>query len=79
MVDDETITAADFSIMIENIPISFTKEKLQQELFRYQQEIGSNSRLFDSEKQLLRSFTIKKFCKAIPFHLIEDEELEKEI
>ena len=28
MVDDETITAADFSLMIENVPIMYSKEDL---------------------------------------------------
>jgi len=37
MIDDETITAADFSIMIENIPIYFTKEMLQIEFDKYYQ------------------------------------------
>lgn len=50
MIDDATVTAADFSIMIENIPISFTKEKLQEELYKYQEEIANNSNLFNSEE-----------------------------
>jgi hypothetical protein len=29
MVDDETITAADFSIMLQHIPVTLTKESLQ--------------------------------------------------
>ncbi len=28
MVDDQTVTAADFSLMIENVPINYTKEQL---------------------------------------------------
>lgn len=35
MVDNETITAADFSIMFHHIPITLTKEVLQKELDLY--------------------------------------------
>lgn len=40
MVDDETITAADFSVMIENIPIACTKEELQGHFDRYYKQIS---------------------------------------
>jgi hypothetical protein len=35
MVDDDTITAADFSIMLEHLPVSATKESLQKDLDMY--------------------------------------------
>ena len=35
MIDDETVTAADFGVMVENIPIQYTKTQLQIEFDAY--------------------------------------------
>jgi hypothetical protein len=39
MVDDATITAADFAIIMEHIPANTTQEYLQNELDRYYEEL----------------------------------------
>ena len=39
MVDKETISAADFSIIIENYPDNLTQENLQKQLTNYAQTL----------------------------------------
>ena len=69
MVDDQTITAADFSIMLEHIPVTFTKESLQKEFDRYYEQIKDHVDIHGKEN--LRPFKIRKFCKATPFYFLD--------
>lgn len=77
LIDSETITAADFSIMIEDIPIKYTQDFIQKELNKYCETLS-----FHSNKQALNStaeiqpFLIKKICKATPFYMIEKDILD---
>jgi hypothetical protein len=70
MVDDETITAADFSVMLEHIPVSTTKKSLQRDLDNYYEQIKGHQEMH--KKDELRPFKIRKFCKATPFYFLDD-------
>jgi ABC-type Co2+ transport system permease subunit len=35
MIDEKTVTAADFSIMFENVPVSYTKADFQKDINKY--------------------------------------------
>lgn len=77
MVDDETITAADFSIMLEHLPVTTTKESLQQDLDHYFAQLKDHKEMHGKDE--LRPFKIRKLCKATPFYFLDDESIKERI
>lgn len=74
-VEQETISASDFSIVIEEIPKDATKEELQQQLDAYEKTITK------IPARMKRPLKIVKFNMGKPFYLnpenLKDEELDK--
>jgi hypothetical protein len=77
MVDDETVTAADFSIMLEHVPVTLTKGALQKELDLYYDDLKDLKHVHGRDE--LRPFVIRKFCKAVPFYFLDDETINEQI
>ena len=70
MIDQATITAADFSIMFEHVPIDYTRDDLQRDLQDYFHQLKEKKQLHKMDD--LKSFTIYKYCRAIPFYFLDD-------
>ena len=69
IVDQAYLSASDFSIMLENVPIHYTKEKMQEEVSRYFDSLVFNHNMKNKWGQILKPFTIKKICRTVPFQL----------
>jgi len=69
IVDQASLSASDFSIMLENVPIHFSKERLQAEINRYFESLVFGHNIKNTWGEILYPFTIKKICSTVPFSL----------
>lgn len=77
-LDRQTKSAADYTIVVEGIPNSFTQKDFQDQLKVYE---GKISKINSVQKYRNKSFNIRKFNMAKPFYMngseMSDTELEK--
>lgn len=79
-MDNNTITASDFSIMIENIPYEMTEAQLQSAFDDYHAKLVEKKFITaGSGANNIERLRISKVCKALPYHLLENERIEHEI
>ena len=64
-INRETKSAADYSIIMENVPTSFTKEQMQEQFNRYHSQIEG------VPTYIMRNIEIAKYNIAKPFYLDE--------
>lgn len=74
-VEEETISASDFTITMQNVPKDITKQELQEQFKKYEQTITN------VPAHLKKPLTIAKINVGTPFYLnqddFKDEELDK--
>lgn len=68
-VDQAHLSASDFSIMLENVPIHYSEEKLKEEFNRYFESLVFNHNIKNTWGEVLHRFTIRKICRTVPFSL----------
>lgn len=80
-MDNNTITASDFSIMIENIPYEMTEAQLQSAFDDYHTKLVEKKFITvgGGGADNIERLRISKVCKALPYHLLENERIEHEI
>lgn len=66
----ETRSASDFTIVVENVPESFTQAQFQVQLKAYQEKVKNIASIPASNK---KPFNIKTYNKGKPFYLNELE------
>lgn len=65
-VDEETKSASDFTIVVENVPEAFTEQEFQLQLKAYGEKVAAIASIPAFKK---KQFNIKKYNKGKPFYL----------
>jgi hypothetical protein len=69
IVDQESLSASDFTIMLENVPAYYTKDRLQNELNRYFESLVYHHNLKKTWGEELKPFEIDRISQVLPFGL----------
>ncbi len=75
LIDSQTISAADFTVVIEGVPTNITKQALQNQFNQYYSQLTEE----DKPKQIDRPFVISKINSAVPFYLTINEFMTSEL
>jgi hypothetical protein len=77
VVEQEDLSAADFTIMLDNVPAYYTKERLQSEFNRYFESLVYHHNLKKTWGEDLKPFEIDRVSQVVPFFLSEGEVLDE--
>lgn len=78
-VDQAHLSASDFSIMLENVPIHYSEDKLREEFNRYFESLVFSHNIKNTWGEVLHRFRIRKICRTVPFLLNESDVFDKEL
>ena len=69
MVDQAYISASDFSILVEKVPIHISERKIKEEMLRYYESLVFSHNIKNKWGEELKPFSVKKVCRTVPFRL----------